>query len=552
MMTRPGRYLLVLLLCLPAPLGTGFAAENDTEAEAEAEAEEEALQASVTYLAGASIYVDAGRDDGLRMGDRLEVVRDNAVVAVLEVVYLSANRVSCKIVEGDAAIQVGDTVRFDPSGGPVPALSGPASSALADPAMVTDPVEGSRSKRRGGIGIHGRVGVRYLALANRADATGDYSQPGINLRLDGHQIAGSGWNLAVDVRARRITRTLSDGSDENEDRTRVYRAAVGWQGRTSPWRFTAGRQFIPNAAVVSIFDGISGDYTGRRWAAGVFTGSQPDLTDYSYSDTIKEHGGWVQFRGKAESPHRWAVTTGLIGSYDQSEVNREFLYLQERYTGGRFSFYGLQEIDFNRDWKADEGENTVSLTSIFTTFRYQARKNIWLRAGYDNRRNVRLYRDRVTPVTEFDDRFRRGAWVGTTFRVKQRYRLGFDLRNRGGQDDVEDTNTYSLFFSAQPFTRQNLGFRVRSSRYTGENSEGWLHSLGFGFEPARRLRLELQGGLRDETLLRAIPVEGTLVWYGLDLEVALGRHWYLYLSGERTDGEVEEYDQIYTTVSYRF
>jgi hypothetical protein len=522
---RRGTGILLAALCLLAFLSTPRAVEEDT------------TEASVTYLAGSSIYVDAGRDDGLRLGDRLEVLQDGQVKAVLEVTYLSANRVSCKLVEGDGEVQVGDLVRFLPSGGPVPVLSGPPQTAPDNPAISVEPQKGTRSRRSGGIGIHGRVGVRYLALADRVNETGDYSQPGISLRLDGHQIAGSGWNLAVDVRARRMNTTLSDGASETEDRSRVYRAAVGWQGKKSPWSFTAGRQFVPNAAVVSVFDGISGDYTGRRWAAGLFTGSQPDLSDYGYSSDIKEHGGWVQFRGVPASWHRWAITTGLIGSYDQSEVNREFLYLQENYNGPKFSFYGLQEIDFNRDWKAEEGESTLSLTSLLTTLRYQVHENIWLRAGYDNRRNVRLYRDRITPVTEFDDRFRRGAWLGATFRVKQRYRFGLDLRNTGQQSDIEDSNTYSLFFSAQPFTQGNLGFRVRSSRYTGESSEGLLHSLGFGFEPVRRLRVELQGGVRDETLKRALPVDATLTWYGLDLEVSLGRHWFLYLSAEHTDGE---------------
>ena len=43
-----------------------------------------------------------------------------------------------------------------------------------------------------------------------------------------------------------------------------------------------------------------------------------------------------------------------------------------------------------------------------------------------------------------------------------------------------------------------------------------------------------------------------MVWYGLDLDVFLGRRWFLLLSAERTDGDFEEVDQYYTRLSYRF
>ena len=103
--------ILLAALCLLAFLSTPRAVEEDT------------TEASVTYLAGSSIYVDAGRDDGLRLGDRLEVLQDGQVKAVLEVTYLSANRVSCKLVEGDGEVQVGDLVRFLPSGWHVDTLT---------------------------------------------------------------------------------------------------------------------------------------------------------------------------------------------------------------------------------------------------------------------------------------------------------------------------------------------------------------------------------------------------------------------------------------------
>ena len=81
-------------------------------------------------------------------------------------------------------------------------------------------------------------------------------------------------------------------------------------------------------------------------------------------------------RIKRMSRNRVTVTTGLIASYEQSEINREFLYLQTRFYGARFSLYATQEVDFNRDWKADAGEDAVSLTSTYLNL--DLRATSWL------------------------------------------------------------------------------------------------------------------------------------------------------------------------------
>ena len=349
------RWVVVLLLVLP--LASISFAEDDLP------------EARVTYLTGSSVYVDAGSDDGLRVGDRLQVVREDVVVSVLEVTELSNHRAVGKFLEGSTALEPGDSVRF-----------APAATAAAEP---------EKQKRRSGglrgIGIRGRVGVRFLWLNDRSDFGQDYAQPALDLRLDGNQIGGTGWGMAVDVRTRRVYRTLPDGSDADDDRNRVYRMAVGWHGAGSPWSFALGRQVSPDLSTVSVFDGASVQYSRQRWSAGLITGTQPDPTDYGYASDLREHGLFFQYRGRPESRGQWSVTGGLVGSYDDSEVNREFLYVQGRYSGPRLAIYGASEVDHNRDWKSDEaGEDTISPTSGFVSLHYRASDVVRLRGGYDS------------------------------------------------------------------------------------------------------------------------------------------------------------------------
>lgn len=488
--------------------------------------------ARVTYLTGSSAYIDAGTRDGLGIGDSLEVVRDGATVAVLKVRQVSPGKASCSSEQSPVELAVGDTVRF-----------------LSRPAPAAD--RSSFADRMRSAGIRGRIGFRYLASRDRQEPGRDRSQPSLDLRLDGRHIAGGPWSMAVDVRARRITTRSDEAGEVRDGRTRVYRAAFGWDGRESPLRIAVGRQFSPELSAVSIFDGVSAGYDSDRWSAGAFSGTQPDAADYSFSSDIREHGVYVQFRGEPGDDRRWRLTTGAIGSYRDSEVNREFLYLQGRYRGPRLTLFATEEIDYNRDWKREAGEDTLSATSTFIHFHLRAGRNVTLRGGYDNRRNVRLHRFRITPESEFDDSYRTGSWLGASVKIREHFRAGLDARTgSGGGSGSADAITAR--FAAERIAGSGLSLRFRSTRYDNDLLEGWLHSLSAGVQVGKRIHLECTGGVREETGARSRALDDSVVWYGVDADFYLGKRWYAILSGERTDGDLEEYDLVYAGLTYRF
>jgi hypothetical protein len=501
---------------------------------------EEVVTAEVTYVTGSSVYVSAGREEGLAVGRSLVLRRGEEVVATVEVAEVSTHRAVCTIVDKLLQPVVGDVARFE-------------AAAIPEAPVVEAPTarEAPPSPRRAGRhAVRGRVGLRYLAVVDRTDETGDYTQPAVDLRLDGNGLGG-GWGMAIDARARRTLRNSEDGLDDDDTRTRVYRLSVSRRVPGEPWGLTVGRQFSPALSAVSIFDGVAADYGHERWTVGLLSGTQPDPENYGQSSDVREHGAYVQIRGKPGSPKRWSLTTGLIGSYEESEINREFLYVQGRLTGRRLTAYLTQEVDYNRDWKVDAGEDTLSATSTFASLNYRAHRVVTFRGGYDNRRNVRLYRDFVTPATEFDDDFRRGVWAGTTLRVHERYRFGLDVRS-SKRDGEEDANTYTATFGARRLAGGRIDLYGRSTQYSNDRVEGWLHSLEIATPVGSRATFRLGGGVRDEDDLVGTTSGQSLHWYSADAELNLGRSWYLSVSLERTDGDRDEIDQLYTMLTYRF
>jgi len=153
--------------------------------------------AHVTYISGASIYLDAGTRAGLKEGSRLEVVRGNAVIAELAVAYVSSTRSSCIVVTSSSAVAVGDSARFTP----IVAVVAQAAREAAPTDSARARAEVRAGARASARPIRGRLGVRYLSLQQAGEGvTSTLTQPAFDIRLDGRNIGGTPFGLVVDVR----------------------------------------------------------------------------------------------------------------------------------------------------------------------------------------------------------------------------------------------------------------------------------------------------------------------------------------------------------------
>ncbi len=501
----------------------------------------EPMTSKVTYVTGISVYVDAGAVEGVAVGDRMEVVDGDAVAAVLKVNFTSEHKSVCSRVSTTRTIAAGDVVRYTPTLKPRAAASSTYSPTDPAPAGVGAP----KSQ------VHGRIGVAYLTLKQTGAGDIKFHQPAADVRLDGRDNFGAPIDFAVDARARRTYRTLADGREQTEGRTRIYRALVAWQPARQAFRLTLGRQFSPSLAAVSVFDGAVAEYRTETWSVGAFGGTQPDPVNYAVSSKIREFGGYFEFGRPTAVERRWSVTTGAVRSTDEGEINRDWLYIQARYDDRKLSAYATQELDYNRGWRRDAEGKTWSSTSSFVSLRYRFVEAFALDAGYDSRRNVRLFRDVNTPVTEFDDQFRRGVWGGVSGRVARIFMYGLSARRSTGNNDAT-ADSYTVTLGVSPLTKLNLDLRERSTHYTNDFVKGWLHSLAVSAPLSQWARLGLYGGLRDDTAqITAVP-GGRLTWFGVDFDLTLGRQWFFMMSAERNSGDEEENEQLYTALTFRF
>jgi len=514
----------------------------------------------VSYIAGGSVYLEAGRRDGLAEGDTLEALNDGRTVARLIVRYLSTGRAVCDTLNVVRMPVIGDLVRYRARPAATGAAPGPAdtaSSAGADttgtrpasgagmtpgaPTAVTAVTAGAA--RRPGR-LRGRIGARYLLVDPRG-ASG-YSQHALEMRLDGTRVGGSPIDLAVDVRGRRTHHGTAGTADDGE--ARVYRLAATVHDTPGRRRLTLGRQLSSAFAAVSLFDGALAEYAGERWGAGLFSGAEPNAATWAVSGDILQHGAFVMRRGR-DGARRWSVTAGGVASFDHGRVNRQYGFVQGSWLDPGLSLFLAEELDLNTGWKRALGEPTLSLTNTFFSGRAQVTREVSVNAGYDNRRTVRLYRDRATPETEFDDRHRQGAWAGISAGLAEHLRVSADGRWSGG--GTGDHRSLSASAEAYRLPTLQMDARLRSTRFTGATSRGWMHVAGIGVRPWGQTRIELSGGSRSSTDVLS-EIRTRMRWEGADLDLGFAARWYLLFSAQHDHGDGYDATQWHTGLSRTF
>jgi hypothetical protein len=510
----------------------------------------------VTYLSGSSVYLGAGTAAGLREGTRVEVVRAGTTIAELVVAFVSSTRAACTIARTTTTIEIGDSARFV---APPPAVTDAGRTATDSATAVERDVAGadslapapatSRTVRMRSRAVRGRLGARYF-IFDPADGVGSaMTQPALDLRLDGDQIGGSPIGLAIDVRAHQMRQTSSGTAPRSTTSTRVYQAALSAGGARS--HLTAGRQISPALAVLGFFDGVAAEAGASHWAIGALAGTQPDATDFGLSGELREYGAYLQLHNAARATGIWSLTAGAIGSYAHGEIDREFLYLQTLVATRHVSLYATQEVDYNRGWKRDAGEPTAAPTATFATLRVSLVDGFSVDGGIDDRRNVRLYRDRLNPEVEFDDSFRRGVWGGASLSLFHHLRLSGEGRTASDGSGAGKTESYTGNASLSRITRLGFGMRARATRYRGPSADGWLRSGSVEIDPFGLVHVEATAGRREDAGSTA-PSAARLDWRSLDADLGLGRSWYLMVSAYRESGAVTQSRQAYAALSYRF
>lgn len=516
----------------------------------------------VKYLSAQNVYLDAGRQRGLREGQKLIVQRDGRTIAELVVRFVADHSASCERVSGTTVLKVGDRVLL-PDGTPINGKGEAAAGAVADSAGIDSAATERPSRQRTtvrrsrsrGDHVSGSASVQFYRLDDRTDANLDFSQPTMRLNLRVRELWNRPYTLRIRTRSRYNVRSraYSDRVPKTEWRNRLYELSLNYEPGYSRFLYRVGRLVSNELTGVGYLDGIQlQSRIGGGVAAGVLAGTQPDWRNSAFQTTIQKYAGYVSLEAGERGGQHFEATAAGVGEYNSGTVSREFMYVQTRFNAGRKLYlYQSAEMDINRDWRKEKSGSGTSLTSWLVTGRYQVTDALAVGLSFDNRQNYWTYEIRSLADSLFDDALRLGLRGNVSLRLPGQFSLYGNTGYRKRDGDPDPTWSYAGGMRKGNFLRRGLAVGGNLAGFSSAFTEGLNAAVSIGQYFRAGQRVDIGYG-RYEYRLKSTGLTRRSQWARLNLFVPVLRRWFLSGQYEYDWGDDLEGNRYLVELGYRF
>lgn len=525
---------------------------------------------SVRYVASGSVYIDGGREDGIEEGFRLTVKRLKPGEAELSaprigeivVIAVASHSSACEIRSNTAELQVGDQAF----------LWAPDEEALRATQSVKtarqyaqvvrfsggDPLE---AEQREAVPkpplpevnrLRGRVSFEHSQIIDRDGSYGGSRQEGVVVRADMTRIGGSYWNLSGYWRGRANTRSGFRQQTISDLLNRTYHIGLYYTNPQSKYAAGFGRLLVPWANSVNTIDGgYIGRRIGRITTAGIFAGSTPDPTAWNYNPDRQIAGGFLNLSVGDFEAWRWSSTSGVALTRLGWRAERQYAFFENNLLYGRaMSLYHNLEADQLVRGRLGSNESGLAVSRSFLTLRTQPAPWLALDVNHNYFRSVPTFDERLLGFGLLDRLLFEGVSAGARLDLPHRVSVYTNLgRNRRSGDAKASLNQlYGVTLGR--LGRTGIRADARYSRFQSVFVAGAYRALSLTREFQDKLRLELQAGTQDfrsefSRQNRARWVNGSGDWL-------VGEHYVLGVGLLIYRGEIQNYDQIFLSLGYRF
>jgi hypothetical protein len=525
----------------------------------------------VKYVAEGVAYLDGGRSDGLTEGMKLEIKdsefaprpgevadpSDPRVVAELEVNATAETSAVTDIRAPKRPVKPGDLAYLSFADLQAMVQQHALSTTRKYPAVVTftegDPLE---EEARAEVPkpplpsvnrARGRIGFDYIGTSSSGVTT---SNLGMVLRADITRLNGTYWNISGYWRGR-LQSTAPAGQQTIQDLiNRTYHLSMTYDNPNSNWVAGFGRLYLPWAPSLETLDG---GYVGMRIrpgvTTGIFGGSTPDPSSYSYNPDQQIGGAFINFDGGSYDNWKYTSTSGVGIAALNFSINRPFVFFENGIFYKRyFSIYDSLQAD------SPKGNTAVpspgpGLSRNFLTIRLQPHPRIELDFNHNYFRDVPTFDPALIGTGLLDKYLFQGISVGTRVEVAKQIFVYTQLgtSNRTGDAKTSLNQTYGMTFNRLPW----FGLRADGhySRFNSSFGDGSYKSFSLSRNLNENLRLEMMLGEQNFTSLLASS--GRSRFFNSTLETTLGPHYFLQGGFTVNHGDLN-YTQWMFTMGYRF
>jgi len=528
-------------------------------------AEATAASLEIRYITADRVYIDGGSRIGLAPGDRLSVVHGTERVAELEVVFAATHSASCRLIEGRADLQPGDgIIVLGPKAGRVMTAASPSRTtrvearepALQDPAPAPPvPVYTRREPERRELrtSFSGSLTFDWEQFTDESGFGRDFDRTSARASFRGRNLGGTHLQFRVRSSTRSLDRVVDSGgsSSVTETRDRLYEAALSWEPPEGRFALRLGRLRLGRYAGAGTIDGLSGEVRlGSAFRLGLFGGTRSDVSDFGVDSDRTSYGMTARWTSEKPGSIREVL---LAGAREDGilDVSREYVALQTRLTGGRWSFYQRAEVDLNNGWRQELADSASQLSALFVNATARVSASNRLTFSYSQFERYRTEETRFIPEELFDESQRQGLRARWTYSTRGGLAvdLSAGLRERDGDADNSTSAGFGVRHNDLFDRKLSLGLSLLtfSNPYSDGNTA--ILRAGKRFGEGHNLTLTAGARLLEDTLRQTEDRETQ--WLRLGGWFELPRNLFARTELEVATGDDLEGQRLLVSLGYR-
>ena len=530
----------------------------------------------VKQVAAGAVYLDGGSSDGITEGMRLRVFRlapgeaqmNRKELGNITVVAVAGSSAVCEVKDSAVPIEVGDTAQLSYEDAQMIQVSRSSKTVRKYPQTVSftegDPVEEElreyvpRPPLPEVNRIRGRVGFEEDMILDHTSGLQTYQQ-GMVVRLDMTRIGGSYWNVTGYWRGRLSTQQGSNSLQTvNDLLNRTYQMGIYYNNPKSPYVAGFGRYLLPWAPSLSTMDGgYFARRLGKNFTAGLFAGSTPDPTAWNYDPNRQIAGSFVAFEHGSYATVRFSSTAGAAITRSHWHPERQFLFFENNLqVSTRLSIYHNLEADRLAKALTSDGRNDPRVARSFLTVRFQPVKALSIDLSHNYFRDVPTFDIRLLGTGLLDKYLFQGLSAGFRLDVTHGVSLYANAGSSKRDQDTKSALNYMGGITIAHFPRlpvwPPIPFRVdlRYSHFNSSFGSGEYESISLSRQFTDKIRLDLQGG--QQSLKSAFAQQNRARYGNIMFDYLIGTHYVLGAGWMIYRGDVQDYDQIFFNLGYRF
>jgi hypothetical protein len=427
----------------------------------------------VSYAAASAVYIAAGYEQHVDVGDTLKIFRDSKEIGNVAVTAVARRTSVAKILAQQIPFVVGDDAVLMKE---FPLQRNDTLAILKNDTTHTsesvNPVVRLEKTKSDNL-VSGRVALQLNeVIAN--DSRYNLTQPAALFRLNIQNLLGSGIQLSMDDRSYYDpTNSYTQYGNNSGAEHRLYELSLRQDLPDAPTGFGVGRMTSRFVGGMGTFDGFEFFYRQNAVTVGVLGGAQVNDPVSVLSNTGTKGSLFLNYRTGPDVFHYYDGTLAYGRQMVNNKLDREFLYVQNTFAiNPTLSFYESSEIEL------DEITNSVlkpafNLSNTIWSANYSPIEWFSANLGYDATRSVYLFETMKTiPDSLFNKNLLQGYRATVTFHLPLSMTLSENATYRARQDTTRDAHTVTTALRVTDIFDSGISPGIRYSSIVGEYSTG--------------------------------------------------------------------------------